>query len=198
MSQYQVINAVGRTLKGVLWSEMQSDITITPGLITEQNIVFEPPYKFISESGFETNQISIFLYRVLENSEMRNRKPELKNGKALHCPPLFLNLFYLVTPLTNSAENNHFLLGKAMRIFHDNGIVKGASLADVLANTTEELRVILNPISMEDMTKLWSSFMRPYHLSATYEVKVIAIDSERTIETELVLRKRIEYTQKTS
>lgn len=197
MSQYQVINAVGRTLKGVLWSQMQSDSTIS-ALITEPNIVFEPPYKFISEAEPQPNRISIFLYRVLENSEMRNRNPELKNGKALHCPPLFLNLFYLITPLTNSAENNHFLLGKAMRILHDNGIVKGASLADVLANTTEELRVILNPISMEDMTKLWSSFMRPYHLSATYEIKVIAIDSERTIETELVLRKRIEYTQKTS
>jgi hypothetical protein len=197
MSQYQVINAVGRTLKGVLWSEMQSDSTIS-ALITEPNIVFEPPYKFISEVEPQPNRISIFLYRVLENSEMRNRDPELRNGKTLHRPPLFLNLFYLITPLTNSAENNHFLLGKAMRILHDNCIIKGASLADMLANTTEELRVILNPISMEDMTKLWSSFMRPYHLSATYEVKVIAIDSERTIETELVLRKRIEYTQKKS
>jgi len=194
MSQYQVINAVGITLRELLWSEMESDPTIS-SLIDEQHIVFEAPYKFISETEPETNRLSLFLYRVLENSDMRNRNPEFKNGKSVQYPPLFLNFFYLITPLTNSAENNHYLLAKAMRILHDNGIVKGSLLQDVLENTAEELRIICHPISMEDMTKLWSSFLRPYHLSAAYEVKVVAIDSERTIESETVLRQRIEYTQ---
>jgi hypothetical protein len=194
MSQYQVINAVGITLRELLWSEMESDPTIS-SLIDEQHIVFEAPYKFISEAESETNRLSLFLYRVLENSDMKNRNPELKNGKSVQYPPLFLNFFYLITPLTNSAENNHYLLAKAMRILHDNGIVKGSLLQGVLENTAEELRIIFHPLSMEDMTKLWSSFLRPYHLSAAYEVKVVAIDSERTIESETVLRQRIEYTQ---
>ena len=189
-----MINAVGITLRELLWSEMESDPTIS-SLIDEQHIVFEAPYKFISEAESETNRLSLFLYRVLENSDMKNRNPELKNGKSVQYPPLFLNFFYLITPLTNSAENNHYLLAKAMRILHDNGIVKGSLLQGVLENTAEELRIICHPISMEDMTKLWSSFLRPYHLSAAYEVKVVAIDSERTIESETVVRQRIEYTQ---
>jgi hypothetical protein len=65
----------------------------------------------------------------------------------------------------------------------------------VLENTAEELRIILNPISMEDVTKLWSAFLRSYRLSVSYEVKVIYIDSERETEAERVRRKRIEYTQ---
>ncbi|MFB2835337.1 DUF4255 domain-containing protein [Floridanema evergladense] len=194
MSQYQVVNSVGITLRELLWSEMQPDSTIS-SLIDEQNIVFEPPYQFISETEPQTNRLSIFLYRVLENSDMKNRNPELINGNSVRYPPLFLNLFYLITPLTNSATNNHHLLAKTMQIFHDNGIVKGALLKDILENTAEELRVIFHPISMEDITKLWSSFLRPYHLSAAYEVKVVAIDSQRTIETETVLRKTIQYSQ---
>ncbi|MFB2881600.1 DUF4255 domain-containing protein [Floridanema aerugineum] len=194
MSQYQVVNSVGITLRELLWSQMQPDSTIS-SLIDEQNIVFEPPYQFISETEPQTNRLSIFLYRVLENSDMRNRNPELINGNSARYPPLFLNLFYLITPLTNSAENNHYLLGKTMQILHDRGIVKGSLLKGILENTAEELRVIFHPISIEDITKLWSSFLRPYHLSAAYEVKVVAIDSQRTIETETVLRKTIQYSQ---
>lgn len=194
MSQYQVVNSVGITLRELLWSEMQPDSTIS-SLIDEQNIVFEPPYQFISETEPQTNRLSIFLYRVLENSDMRNRNPELINGNSARYPPLFLNLFYLITPLTNSAENNHYLLAKTMQILHDRGIVKGSLLKGILENTAEELRVIFHPISIEDITKLWSSFLRPYHLSAAYEIKVVAIDSQRTIETETVLRKTIGYSQ---
>lgn len=193
MSQYQVVNAVGITLKALLWAEMQSDSAIA-SLIDEESIVFEPPYKFISETEVQTSRLSIFLYRVLENGEMKNRDP-VRNGSSVRYPPLFLNLFYLITPLTNSAENNHHLLGKTMRILHDSGIVKGALLKGILEDTAEELRIIFNPISMEDMTKLWSSFLRPYHLSVAYEAKVVAIDSDRTLEVEPVLRKQIEYRQ---
>jgi hypothetical protein len=42
MSQYQVINAVGITLRELLWSEMESDPTIS-SLIDEQHIVLRLP-----------------------------------------------------------------------------------------------------------------------------------------------------------
>jgi hypothetical protein len=131
----------------------------------------------------------------VENGDMKNRQLEPQNDSLLKYPPLFLNLFYLITPLTKSAENNHRLLGKVMQIFHDKGIVKDSELKGVLENTDTELRLILNPISMEDITKLWSSFLRPYHLSVSYEVKVVEIDSERETGGERVRRKRIEFVQ---
>jgi uncharacterized protein YhhL (DUF1145 family) len=194
MSQYQVINSVGKTLKDVLWSEMRSDVEIS-SLIAEDRIVFDNPHTLVGDTEPAQSKLSIFLYRVLENSDMKNRDLDSKrNGSKPH-QPLFLNLFYLVTPLANNAENNYHLLGKLMQIMHDRCILKGSLLKGVLEATDQELRVIFHPISMEDMTKLWSGFMRPYHLSIVYEVKVVTIDSERFIETEPVLRKRLEYTQ---
>jgi hypothetical protein len=100
-----------------------------------------------------------------------------------------------MTPLTTSADKDHKLLGKAMQIFYDNALIKGEALKGTLENTAEELRLILNPISMEDITKLWSAFLRPYRLSVCYELKVIHIDSEREEEGERVRRKRLEVTQ---
>jgi Pvc16 N-terminal domain len=196
VSSYKVINAVGETLREILWSAIQNDSTIVPGVIsTETRITFEAPFKLIEGTVPEENSLSIFLYRIVENGDMKNRPFESQGTNLLKYPPLSLNLFYLISPLTNSAENNNNLLGKTMQIFYDNALMKGSTLQGVLANTAEELRIIFNPISMEDITKLWTSFTRHYHLSVSYEVKVIYIDSERETEAERVRRKRIEYTQ---
>ena len=203
MSGYKVIHAVDETLRHLLWSAMKIDPTISDpnilGASDDKRISFEPPFRLIKDTEPENNYLSLFLYRIVENPDLKNRPLEQKNGKLLQYPPLALNLFYLVTPLIkgqNSSENAHKLLSKTMQIFYDNAIVTGAAIQGTPPDKPEELRIIFHPISMEDITKLWSSFLRPYHLSIAYEVKVVAIDSERTIEAETVLRKRIEYTQR--
>jgi len=71
-----------------------------------------------------------------------------------------------------------------MRVFYDNGILQGSLLRadDPSTGLTEEsiLRVTLNPITMEDMTRIWSVFPdTPYEISVSYLVTPIAIDSSR-------------------
>lgn len=197
MSDYKVVNAVDGTLRNLLWQEMKIDPSISSilGSTDDTRISFEPPFKLMQDTEPENNYLSLFLYRIVENAEMKNRPQELRNGNSLAYPPLSLNLFYLITPLTDSADNNHKLLSKVTQILYDNAIVKGDFLQGEEAEKPEELRIIFNPISMEDITKLWSSFARPYHLSISYEVKVIYIDSKREKETELVRRKQVQYQQ---
>jgi Pvc16 N-terminal domain len=200
MSGYKVIHAVDETLRHLLWSAMKIDPTISDpnilGSSDDKRISLEPPFRLIHDTEPDNNYLSLFLYRIMENPEMKNRPLEQNNGNRLQYPPLSLNLFYLVTPLIkgqNSSENAHKLLSKAMQIFYDNAIVTGVAIQGSPPDKPEELRIILNPISLEDITKLWSSFMRPYHLSVSYEVKVIYIDSERETEAEQVRRKHIEF-----
>ena len=202
MNGYKTIGVVNETIRHILWSAMKNDPTIADpsilGSSDDKRISFEPPFRLIKDTEPDNNYLSVFLYRIEENPQMKNRPLEPKNGNLLQYPPLSLNLFYLVTPLikgTSSAENSHKLLSKAMQVLYDNGIVKGAALQGTPPDKPEELRIILNPISMEDMHKLWHSFMRPYFLSVSYEIKVIYIDSERETEAEQVRRKRIEYKQ---
>ena len=195
MGDYKVVGAVDATLRALLWSRMQNDSDITSIIGTEQQISFEPPFKIVQDADPTPVSLSVFLYRVSENGDMKNRPLQRINNGLLRYPPLSLNLFYLLTPLTNTADNDHMLLSKAMHILYDNAVVKGSELQGGLADAAEELRIILNPMSLEDSSKLWSSFMRPFRLSVCYEVKVIYIDSEREQETGTVLRKRLEFTQ---
>jgi hypothetical protein len=41
------------------------------------------------------------------------------------------------------------------------------------------VRVTLQPLSLEEMSRLWSTFQTQYRLSVAYEVSVVLIDSAR-------------------
>ena len=195
MSEYSVISATDETLQALLWAGIEHDPVLNGIIGTEQQVSSEPPFRILTNNEPDQESLSLYLYRVIENPDMKNRPLLPENVNRLRYPPLSLSLFYLMTPVTNSAENDHLVLGRAMQIMYDNAILKGSALQGVLQNTTEELRIILNPISMDDINKIWSAFMRPYRLSLSYEVKVVFIDSERELGGERVVRKRIEYSQ---
>ena len=195
MSDYRVVGDVDETLRRLLWSHMQFDAEITSILATEQQITLEPPYKIVTDVNPNEDSLSLFLYRVSENADMKNRPLQRVGDGRLRQPPLSLNFYYLLTPITTLAENDHRLLSKAMQIFYDNAILKGAQLEGALRTNAEELRIILNPMTLEDLNRLWSAFVRPMRLSVCYEVKVVYIDSERELTSAEVLRKRLEMTQ---
>lgn len=196
MSDYRVVGDVDETLRRLLWSHMQFDAEITNVIATEQQITLEPPYKLVTDMNPDEDSLSLYLYRVSENADMKNRPLQRVADALLRQPPLSLNFYYLLTPITNLAENDHRLLSKAMQIFYDNAVLKGAQLEGALRTNAEELRIILNPMTLEDLNRLWSAFLRPMRLSVCYEVKVIYIDSERELSSADVLRKRLELTQK--
>lgn len=196
MSDYRVVGDVDETLRRLLWSHMQFDAEITSVLSTEQQITLEPPYRLVNDGDPDEDSLSLYLYRVSENADMKNRPLQRIGDAQLRQTPLSLNFYYLLTPITNSTENDHRLLSKAMLIFYDNAILKGAQLEGSLRTNAEELRIILNPMTLEDLNRLWSAFLRPMRLSVCYEVKVIYIDSERELTSAEVLRKRLELTQK--
>jgi hypothetical protein len=195
MADYRVLGAVDETLRTLLWSQMQFDSEISSIVTSEQQISFEPPFKLVIDTEPLEDGLSMFLYRIVEDADMKNRPLLRTNGNHQRYPPLALSLFYLITPLTNTTDNDHRLLSKAMHILYDNAIIRGSQLQGVLTDTAEELRVILNPMSLEDMTKLWSAFMRSLRLSVSYEVKVVFIDSERETAGEQVRRKRLNFEQ---
>jgi hypothetical protein len=154
MSQYPVIYAVDETLRSLIADNLDTTSTQILDSDPSKYISFKPPHRLMTDTPPAKNHLSLFLYRVVENSEVKNRLLEARNGKRLD-PPLALNLFYLITPLIadnegdeESVKNTHKLLGKVMQIFYDHATPKGADLKGILQNTAEEFRIILNPISV--------------------------------------------------
>jgi len=152
------------------------------------------------------NRLTLFLYKVLENPDLKNADnlpDRLNNDGSLTqtTKPLIVDLYYILT--AHSAGENGVLeayraLSRAMRVFYDNGVIRGSLLRTLDPNrgfTADSfLRITLNPISMEDMTRIWSVFPdTPYELSVTYLVTPVAIESTRTLGTAPVVDEKLEH-----
>lgn len=136
------------------------------------------------------NLLTLFLYKVTENPDLKNaeRLVSQPNGSLVERrAPLSLDAYYLLTAHAGEPPDPleaHRALSRAMRVFYDNGILQGSLLRadDPSTGLTADsvLRVTLNPITMEDMTRIWSVFPdMPYEISVTYFVTPVAIDSAR-------------------
>jgi hypothetical protein len=141
-------------------------------------------------------RLTLFLYKVLENAYLKNAESSTPttdiNGILIqNQAPLTVDLYYLLTAHshgTNGMFEAHKALSRAMRVLYDNGILRGSLLHTVDATTgltaDSVLRVTLNPITMEDMTRIWSVFPdTPYEISVTYLVTPVEIESARQFGT---------------
>ncbi len=180
MSDYQVIAEVSKTFKQLL----EDNISIPPLTIT-----IATPDEEIS-SG--TNRINLFLYQIVENAQLKNQDWQMSSPTQMKPPPLSLNLFYLLTPYPQNPEdytNAHLILGEAMRVIFDHPILTSVYLTEAV----EEVKIILNPINIDELTKIWSAINKPYRLSVSYEVSVVQIDSSAaTREIKLVKERKVE------
>ncbi len=179
MSDYSAIADVGETLKKLLWEYLKEDNITRSILASEDQITFSSPDDIEPDK-----KLSLFLYQVTENVYLKNKEMQLVNSTKQKYPPLSLNLFYLVTPHTQNRESDQIILGKVMQIFHDNPILRGSVLQGSLVGSREELKVMLSPLSVEDLDKLWNVIFKskPFKLSICYKVAPVQIDSLRERE----------------
>jgi hypothetical protein len=159
-------------------------------LLRNDPIVTIPDAQIALLSPAEANasgvRLTLFLYSIAPTGELRNEMEIPGNGPDDEPVSLPLNLFYLLTAFsppqdpTNRSLDSQLLLGQAMRVFFDNGILTGSLLRGDLPRD-EELRLTLQPITIEDLTRIWSVFpetaLQP---SVSYLVTPVRLRSNRT------------------
>ena len=185
MADFTGIGDIGETLKKLLKDDPWTGISPKP------EVTFKSP-KEIKDDGGTANTVSLFLYQILENPHMKNEEGIRVNDAQLQVPPLVLDLFYLVTPYSEDKTQEKYILGKVMQIFYDHAILAGTVLQGSLAGTDEELRLVAHPLSLDDLTKIWSAFQEvAYRLSVAYLVTPARIDSPRLTGMQRVVAKEL-------
>ncbi|MGH7393009.1 MAG: DUF4255 domain-containing protein [Candidatus Rokuibacteriota bacterium] len=183
MSGYTVIGGVTRTLGEFLRTE------------TGVNVEYDrSPAEVIPDTG---PLIHVYLYRVEPNPFFVNGDWIRASDTVLQQPPIGLNLHYLITPHGTGQLQIQVTLGEIIRVFHDHAIIPPAAYDAALAGSTEELRVVPRPRSLEEMTELWRAFEgRSYRLAATYEASVVLIDSGVTRTVTRVVERHVQVGQR--
>lgn len=134
--------------------------------------------------------VNLFLYHTQINPAWRNQDIPGKVGSGdASRVPLPLNLYYLLTVYDRdddlSDPDSHRLLGQAMSVFHDNAILSSQEIQSVLSfndydlqDQLERVKITLQPLSLDEMSKLWTTFQTQYRISVAYEVSVVLIESQ--------------------
>lgn len=180
MSEYTVIAEVGEALARVLWEEIQLDPQVSLLIDNENRISLESPKELAEDNSV---RLSIYLYRVVENAFMKNQPNVAADGRRQRVAPLALDLCYLVTPLVGTPREQQIVLGKVMQILYDRALLEGTDLSAAMTEAAEEVRVVLNPVSLEETTRVWQALEMSYRLSVCYVVRVALVDSRRSRQT---------------
>jgi hypothetical protein len=109
-----------------------------------------------------------------------------RNGE-LAFPPMPLVLKYLITAYGANDDDisGHQLMGEAMSLLHDHPLLGPSDIAGITPDSNlheqiERVRITPDTLSLDDMSKLWTSFQSAeYRLSTAYEVSVVLIESTR-------------------
>jgi hypothetical protein len=183
-----VLKDIGDSLKKFLHR-------ITPELESENSIVFDSPADLESTGN---NTLSVFLYQVIENSYLRNAEPEPVDIDQMRHPPLTIDLHYILTPYAKKIETELIIMEKLMQLFHDNSVLKGDMLEGGLQGSGEQIRIVPNNLTLDEINKLWERFPnKSYKLSVSYILTPVKIPSARPTEiVKRILERDIELYRK--
>jgi hypothetical protein len=190
VSDYTAIADVGEALVRVLWEEIQLDPQVSLLIDNENRISLRSPKELAEDNSV---RLSLYLYRIVEDAYLKNQYMTVGDGRRLRVAPLALDLFYLVTPLVGTPREQQIVLGKLMEVFHDRALLEGTDLSTAMANAGEEIRVVLNPVSLEENTRVWQALEMSYRLSVCYVVRVVLVDSRRSGARTPVLARVAEF-----
>ena len=140
-----------------------------------------------------SHRVHLFLYQVSPNGAMRNSDIPTRaaDGSLVTRPTVALDLHYLLAFYGNDSElESQRMLGAVVRDLHSKPVLTRQMITDAvgsqpflsssnLSEAVEQVKFTPIPMSLEEMSKLWSVFFQtPYALSVAYQGTVILIQSE--------------------
>ncbi|MHB8595737.1 MAG: DUF4255 domain-containing protein [Ktedonobacteraceae bacterium] len=192
MSNALAIAAVTTSLVNLISTKIGADPALN--LPSGIGVTTQPPDAANNDTNF-THQVNLFLYHAMPNAAWRNMPIPARGDSAQ--PPLALNLYYMITAYAREQGDSgdiasHNLLGRAMRVLFDHPVLSSTDItfpgSDV-ENQVDRIRITMQPLTIEELYRLWTGFQTQYRLSVSYEVSVILIESSRAVITPLPVLK---------
>lgn len=181
---YTALSATSKSLADYLTQKFASDTDLknffNPDNSGSMVVTLNTPQEMREKNK---QGLSVWLYRIVRDDQNLNNRPERMSRDRIRKTPLPFRLHYLITPIVKftaspSAETEQKLLGKVLQVLYDHPRLRGADLKSDFTGTPLELTLRLEPLGLEEITRIWDALDSSYQLSVSYEVSVVSIDSE--------------------
>lgn len=180
MATYRGIAAVGKTITGAL-----KDASVGTEFAGLRFELFQAG-DFKGTNPIQDG-ISLYLYRVAVNTSRRNMPPGVGPDGQRYRPPIPVDLYYMLTPWGKYVENQHRLLGWVVREMQNIPVLPASLLNHYVAEAdtfrpSETVEVILDAVSLQDMTNLLERLDLQQHVSVCYVARTVLLESTVPIE----------------
>lgn len=157
-------------------------------------------------NGVGEKKLHLYLYQVTPNAALRNADTPTRdaNGRLKKQPQVALDLHYL---LSFYGDEQQFepdrMLGAVVRDLRASPILQRDVITNAIASHTptldgsnladaiEHVKFTPEPLSLEELSKVWSVFMQtPHALSVAYQGRVVLIESDEDIRATLPVLER--------
>jgi|PlaIllAssembly_1097288.scaffolds.fasta_scaffold30503_1 Pvc16 N-terminal domain len=185
MASWQVIENTGLTLVSLLQRRVDALglAGVNVGLVTAA--------AFRNLAATATPFISVFLFQVSGNAELRNQMMRTRADGTRQRQPLPLELGYLITPWgvrngddaasdSLAAQEEARLLGAVMQACYEHAEVGRAELVDSVLQPVwgdqDSLQIVLESLPIETHYRIWDAGELGYRLSAVYRLRVASLE----------------------
>jgi hypothetical protein len=184
------IRDVGETLVELLKAKLQ-------GLTAGDLVSLCSPTDAHANSNI---RVGVFLYSINPAADYRNELEIPHEEGPIEVAEQPLELYYLITCYrrqgadpTDFVLGAHLLLGQVMQILFDNATLTGSVIKGQMPRD-QELRVTHQPITVEDVTRLWGALPNiALQTSVSYLVSPVRIRSTRAAAAKKVTSRRAEF-----
>ncbi len=149
-----------------------------PPMVAQDRIFAATPDEFDPLQDPDRPAITIFLYRVATNSEMRNSPRRVLPDGRVARPLLPLELYYMVTPWARETRDEFRIVGRVLQVLYDHAEIGPAELQGPSWTPADSVQLVLDSLPLEDHFRIWETTNLPYRLSLTYCARVIGIEPE--------------------
>lgn len=167
MATADVIKDMGETLVFLLRAGIPS---VDPNLI-----VVATPDEFETLRDPAKPNITVFLYRIAVNPQMRNDPRRLRPDGSIVRQPLPLELSFLITAWAKDTRDELRIIGRILQVLYDRAELGAADLVGASWDKNDTVQLVLESLPLEDHYRIWDANEVPYRLSLTYVARVIGI-----------------------
>ncbi len=170
MARSEVIRDMGDTLIHLLRSG------IPAGMVDPNDIQVSTPDDFRTLNPPVNPALTVFLYRIVVNTEMRNgARRTLPDGTTTR-PLLPIDLCYLITPWASRTSDEYLIAGRVLQVLYDHAELGAADLRGNSWSPEDSVQLVLESLPVDDHFRIWETTDLPYRLSLPYLARIVGIE----------------------
>jgi len=119
--------------------------------------------------------ITIFLYRIAVNPQMRNDPKRIRSDGSIMRQPLPVELSFLITAWAKDSRDELKIIGRILQVLYEKCELGAADLVGASWEKGDTVQLVLESLPLEDHYRIWDATKVAYRLSLTYVARVIGI-----------------------